>query len=123
MPPRRKTESKEAARHIDGQLAIFADAVRGGEEADWTAADQVELGALVVSLCASDAGLMLRSAERGRAVAVGLFLAGRSQWTTCREQHELLAVLEAAQSVMQGLSGAAVAPAPTATPRKRSKRS
>jgi hypothetical protein len=105
-----------------GQLDLFANAVRDGDAADWTAVDSLALGALVRALVAADAGLMFRAAEQRSSVAVGLFLGGPGRWVTCRDQRELLAVLEEAVRVCEHVAGLEV-PEPTARARSRHKRS
>lgn len=93
-------------------LESFVNSVRDGDAADWTALDTLALGALVRALVAADAGLMLRAAEQRSSVAVGLFLGGPGRWVTCRDQRELLAVLEEAMAVCENICGLAV-PMPT----------
>lgn len=105
---------------ILGQLDMFANAVRDGDAADWTAVDSLALGSLVRALVAADAGLMFRAAEQRSSVAVGLFLGGPGRWVTCRDQRELLAVLEEALKVCENICGLEV---PEPTPRARTRRS
>lgn len=125
-----KRVSKAAAGHavpavLPGQISIdefFAELEERGarEDVDWSAMDQFRLGELVPAILRSDAGIMLRSSDRGRAVSVGLFVGGRSQWTTCVDQRELLAVLQAAAERLEKVAGAARAPLPTRKARRGS---
>lgn len=90
---------------IAGQLDLWANASRDGDAADWTAVDSVQLGGLVRALVAADAGLMLRAAEQRSSVAIGLFLGGPGRWQTCRDQRELLAVLEETSALLERICG------------------
>lgn len=105
---------------ILGQLEMFANSVRDGDSADWTALDTLALGALVRALVAADAGVMLRAAEQRSSVAVGLFLGGPGRWVTCRDQRELLAVLQEALAVCERVAGMDVPePSPRAATRRK----
>jgi len=117
--PRRKVLDPATQEALDGLATVLLD----GEVPDWSALDQLELGALVAVLGPLDAGIMIRSSERGASRSVGVFVGGQSQWTTCRDQRELLALLQAAQTTLEGILGRSRAPEPTLAARKRSKRS
>lgn len=104
---------------LNGLAAVLLD----GDAADWSGIDQFKFGELVNCLGAVDGGLMIRSSERGASRSVGVFVGGQSQWTTCRDQRELIAMLEAIQTTLEGLVGAQRAGEPVSTPSKRAKRS
>lgn len=119
MAPKKKGGASALPPEIMGQLEMFANSVRDGDAADWTAVDSVALGSLVGALVAADAGLMLRAAEQRSSVAVGLFLGGPGRWVTCRDQRELLAVLQEALAVCERVCGLDV---PEVAPRARTAR-
>lgn len=89
-------------------------------DVDWTALEDYALGTLVKGLLRADAGVMLRSADHGRAVAIGVFVGGRSQWTTCVDQREVLALLDACAERLESVAGTARVGYPTAKARRRS---
>lgn len=110
---------------LDGQLTIdeALEAIeRAGdrEDADWTALESFNLGELVLAICAADAGVMIRSADRGKACAIGVFVGGRSSWTTCRDQRDALAILDACVERLVPLAGMARVHEPTRKARRRS---
>lgn len=119
MPPRKRPVDPATQEALDGLATVLLD----GDTPDWSALDRFELGALVALLGPLDAGLMIRSSERGASRSIGVFVGGQSQWTTCRDQRELLALLEAAQTTLEAILGRQTAPAPTVKAAKRSKRS
>lgn len=89
-------------------------------EVEWTALDSYAFGDLVRAVVASDGGLMIRASEQRRSLAIGAFLGGQSQWTTCRNEREVLAVLDAAVSAFEGEALTFAVPSPTAKAKKRS---
>ena|SRR3990167_2133079 len=101
----------EGQLSIDGALESIQRST--DRDVDWTALESFNLGELVLALCAADAGVMLRSADRGRSIAIGVFVAGRSQWTTCVDQRDALAVLDACVEQLVPIAGAARAVGPT----------
>ena len=108
---------------VQGVLDKLSTVLLDGDVPDWSAVDSFPLGELVAVLGPVDGGVMIRSSERGASRAIGIFVGGQSQWTTCRDQRELLALLEAAQNTLDSLVGAQRAPAPASTPKGRAKRS
>jgi len=117
------TKRKAVDPAVQEKLAGLARVLLDGDVPDWSALDTFPLGELVAVLGPLDAGVMIRSSERGASRSVGIFVGGQSQWTTCRDQRELLALLEAAQTTLDGLLGARSAPSPAVAPRRRAKRS
>lgn len=117
--PRKRVVDAGVQLELEKLSAVLLD----GDVPDWSALDQFQLGELVALLGPLDAGVMIRSSERGSSRSIGVFVGGQSQWTTCRDQRELLAILEAAQRTLEALLGARTAPAPVAPARKRAKRS
>ena len=98
---------------VQGKLDELAAVLLDGDAPDWSALDAFELGALVAVLGAVDGGVMIRSSERGQSRSVGVFVGGQSQWTTCRDQREALALLNAVVTTLESLAGSRVSPAPT----------
>lgn len=108
---------KRPAVTLDDQqeLAFKALEAKLERESDWSALDQFDqLGSLVDCLGPVDAGFMIRSSDKGRARSIGVFAGGRSQWTTCRDDRELLEMLRAAVEALMAMSGSKRAPAPKA---------
>lgn len=114
---KKRSADPTAQAALDGLASVLLD----GETPDWSAVDTFALGELVAVLGPLDAGVMIRSSERGKSRSIGIFVGGQSQWTTCRDQRELLALLEAAQTTLNGLLGSVRAPEPTAVAKKRPK--
>lgn len=113
MPRKKGETSRYQAAEIQGQLSLLANSVRDGDAADWSAVDGLELGELLGAMCATDAGVMLRSSEQGQAIAIGVFLGGGKQWVTCRDAREVLAVLRDFLGLLEARVGSAPAPVPT----------
>jgi hypothetical protein len=108
---------------VQDALAGLGNVLLDGDVPDWSALDSFALGELIAVLGPLDAGVMIRSSERGQSRSVGVFVGGQSQWTTCRDQRELLAILEAAQTTLDALLSRHKAPTPTEAGKKRAKRS
>lgn len=106
---------------IQGQLDRLAMILGDGEAPDWSAVSQFELGALVALLGGVDGAVMIRSSERGASRSIGVFVGGQSQWTTCRDQRELLAMLEATVATLEAISGDVRATRPTAKGKRAQK--
>lgn len=119
LPRRKAVEDPNVQRALEGLGVVLLD----GDVPDWSALDQFALGELVAVLGPLDAGVMIRSSERGQSRSVGVFVGGQSQWTTCRDQRELLALLQAAQTTLDGVLGARSAPVAMVKARGRAKRS
>lgn len=119
MPRKRVAVDKHVQEQLEGLATVLLD----GDIPDWSALDQFRLGELVAILGPLDAGVMIRSSERGSSRSVGIFVGGQSQWTTCRDQRELLAILDAAQTTLERVLGSRKGPEPVKVPRKRAKRS
>lgn len=115
----RKAVAPEVQEALDGLATVLLD----GDVPDWSALDQFELGALVALLGPLDGGVMIRSSERGASRSIGVFVGGQSQWTTCRDQRELLALLQAAQGTLEAILGRSQATRPTVAAKKGAKRS
>jgi hypothetical protein len=96
---------------LDDALAALGG-LQGQRDVDWTALELFSVGELIPVLLRADAGVMLRSADHGRAVAVGVFVAGRSAWHTCVDQRELLAILHDCVARLEAIAGAARVPGP-----------
>lgn len=97
---------------VQSALAGLSEVLLDGERPDWSALDLFPLGELVAVLGPLDAGFMIRSSERGSSRSIGIFVGGQSQWTTCRDQRELLELLRAAQETLDGILGRRTAPTP-----------
>lgn len=117
MARARKVVEPATQEALEGLARVLLD----GDAPDWSAVDSFPLGELVSVLGPLDGGVMIRSSERGASRSVGVFVGGQSQWTTCRDQRELLAILEAAQTTLETLLGARSAPAPTSAAKRRPK--
>lgn len=119
MAKRKQAVEPGTQEALAGLAAVLLD----GDTPDWTALDQFPLGGLVAVLGPLDGGIMIRSSERGQSRSVGVFVGGQSQWTTCRDQRELLAILEAALTTLEALLGRRAAPGPLEVVKSRAKRS
>lgn len=108
MVKKGRTLSYAEQRALDILTGLGRDTVQ-----DWTAQHDVDWAALVGAIVAADAGVMLRAADQGRAVAVGVFLGGPGAWQTCRDVSELSSYLNAALVTLQELAGKRTAPEPT----------
>jgi len=112
---RKKVADPATQEALAGLAAVLLD----GDTPDWSALDQFPLGELVALLGPLDGGVMIRSSERGSSRSIGVFVGGQSQWTTCRDQRELLALLQAAQATLEAILGRSQAPAPTKAAARR----
>jgi len=106
---------------VQERLDQLSTVLLDGDAPDWSALDGYKLGGLIAALGPLDAGVMIRSSERGASRSIGIFVGGQSQWTTCRDQRELLALLEAAETTLEGILGGRQAPEPT-RPRRQARK-
>jgi hypothetical protein len=109
----RKTQTSAQRQELI-QAALAGMEARLERSADWTALEQFKgWGELIDALGLCDGAIMLRSADRGASRAVGVFVGGQKQWTTCVDVAELLALLDSALATFQELAWVRRAPMPT----------
>lgn len=117
----KKRTSAEAAAATESIRATLEELERQAltkVSGDWDGMGGMALGRLVDLLVRADAGLMIRAADHGKAVASGLYVGGLNQWETSRDPAELVDRFERIMASLEAIVGRQKAPELTAKGRK-----